>query len=169
MITVYGGTFNPPHNGHVATVSALKAQSFTLVVPSVGHEFKPQSRATYAVRKLMARAAFGADLHAIEDLIELSDERRALLVMRKVRKVFGESKIVFAIGPDIDPSSWTGYSEIMAEGFGFVRVPENGDGIRSTQIRAMLAAGNFERARRYVPSPVMDLIEREISRDYWTL
>lgn len=169
MLIVYGGTFNPPHLGHVLTVQALKAQGHVMVVPSAGHEFKPASRETYSVRKRMAEIAFGDDAWMIEDLIDIDDPRRGLLILRQAREIWPTgSEIVFAIGPDIDPSTWTGYDEIVAEGFGFLRVPESGIGVRSTNIRAMLRAGNYQQASLVMPGAVLDYVVRQIPATYWS-
>ena len=158
-IVVYGGTFRPPPLGHVACVSELKRQGYTVVVvPSAGHEFKPESRATYARRRELAQLAFGEDANAIEDYIDLEDPRRAFLVMRHVRdSAPSRVSVSFAIGPDIDPTTWTGHAEILAEGFGFHVLPSFAAGVRSTDIRAMIARGD-PRWSQYVPESTIAFI-----------
>lgn len=161
-IAIFGGTFDPPHNGHVATVSGLQRAGYrVLVVPSTGHEFKPGSWVTYPRRKYLARLAFGDAMIPVEDHVDREDQRRALLVLRRVRELHPDAEISFAIGPDIDPSCWTGYDEIVAERFGFVRVPEHGDNLRSTKIREHLEAGRHTVLERMLPPDVFEAIVNE--------
>lgn len=150
---VYGGTFDPPHVGHTATVQHIKSLGHrVVVVPSAGHEFKPDSRATYEARKVLALVAFGMDMQPLEDGLDVDDPRRGLLVMRKAHALMGGA-VMFAIGPDIDPKTWTGYDEIIAEGFSFLVVPEFASGIRSTQIRERWTRG--EDCTAYLSEPVL--------------
>jgi nicotinic acid mononucleotide adenylyltransferase len=155
-IAVFGGTFNPPHLGHVASVEYLRAEGYSpLVVPSLGHEFKPEAIETYSKRKRLAELAFGEDMVPIEEYTDPFDRRSALCVLLHVRTMCPDAEVSFAIGPDIDSSTWAGYEEIISEGFTFVRLPEHGENFHSTQIREHLAAGNVAELTRMLPAKVL--------------
>jgi cytidyltransferase-like protein len=156
-IVVFGGTFDPPHNGHIASVDALRAIGHrVVVVTSAGHEGKPGSAATYQWRKHLAGLAFGDCHDPIEDHIDVSDPRRALLVLRRVRQQNPHAEILFAVGPDIDPRAWTGYEQIIGDGFDFLVVPEYGTGLHSTNVREHVATGNFDALTGMVPPAVVE-------------
>ena len=145
-IAIFGGTFNPPHMGHVLSGKYLEDLGYdVLFVTSAGHEFKPESVTSYPRRKHMASLTFGMKAIPVEDDIDVSDPRRALLVLRRVRETYSHAELRFAVGPDIDTSTWTGIEEIRAEfGDPFIVVPEQHGGWRSTRIRALIADGNFD-------------------------
>ena len=72
-IGIYGGTFNPPHIGHIqAALQAVDALQLTklLVIPDriAPHKVMPGNSATPQQRLEMMRLAFGGD-----DRVEVSD------------------------------------------------------------------------------------------------
>lgn len=98
---VFGGTFDPPHNGHVAVASGAEEhfafdRLLVLVVADPGH------RATHAaadVRLALARLAFP------EHEVELDEHARTVDLLRD-RQI---DDPVFLIGADelVDFPSWT--------------------------------------------------------------
>lgn len=146
---IYGGTFDPPHHGHVAAALWL-AERFAdvVVVPAIGHEFKQDRVVTYLHRRTMLELAFAGlgpsspSVGVLEEIVlpEVGLPVMAIDMLRYAKRC-GAKRPVFAIGPDIDPTTWTGYREIMGEGFGFVRIPKTTHP-RSTDIRNMIANGD---------------------------
>jgi nicotinate-nucleotide adenylyltransferase len=79
MIGVFGGAFDPPHNGHVALVRAAKEalglERVVVVVASApGHK---QVQAPAEVRLALARAAFPDDEVVLDDHARTIDMLRA--------------------------------------------------------------------------------------------
>lgn len=157
---VYGGTFGPFHIGHVEAIRWLLAQGYdVIVVPAIGHEGKPESMASYLDRRhmvyLAVEEAFGLchtrlDIMLLEErlLTEVGAPVMAIDILRDLHKLT-PCTLRFAIGPDIDPTGrtpgttmWTGYPEIIAEGFDFVRMPAFHADVHGTEIRRRITAGD---------------------------
>ena len=78
MILVLGGTFDPPHNGHVSLLEAAKRafdadRALVLVVAAPGHR---QVRSPADVRLALARLAFP------DDSVELDEHPRTIDMLR---------------------------------------------------------------------------------------
>jgi nicotinate-nucleotide adenylyltransferase len=119
-IAVFGGSFDPPHLGHV--LLATYALSMTrvervLVIPVFQHAFgKPLS--DFDQRMHMCELAF-ADLRRVE----ISDHERRLggisRTLRLIRSLEGEwpkHRLRLLVGTDIlaEKDSWQGFDEICA-------------------------------------------------------
>lgn len=185
---IYGGTFGPFHNGHAAAVHWLLCQGYyVIVVPSIGHEGKPESMVSYLDRRHMLYLGiayvFGiVGMHGHPRLDIMTLEERLLvqvgapvMAIDMLRDVHADMQAMFdgppvrglpkfAVGPDIDPSGkrpgttmWTGYPEIIAEGYGFVEMPPFQAEIHGTDIRRRILAG--ELWEQLVPSPVAKYIK----------
>jgi nicotinic acid mononucleotide adenylyltransferase len=164
-LCIYGLTGGPVHNGHVESYEWLKAQGYlVIVVPAIGHEFKPEALATYIARRLMCQFAFGGTMMPLEEMVldvkyltdDLESIKAALkqhgrpvmaidllrtVAMLQHHGVLPEGKVHFAIGPDINVDIWTGIEDIRKEFKDcFVTMPEV-PGIRSTLIRSNIEAG----------------------------
>lgn len=150
-VCIYGGTFNMPHVGHKASLDWLRGQGYeVVVVPSIAHEYKPESLATYVHRAEMSRLAFG-DKSVMEVERDVMRFRplpiNTIDVLDLLREMIGENglgeagdPLSFAIGPDVNVARWTGYSQIAAKEYLAVRLPET-PGVRSSLIRDSISLG----------------------------
>lgn len=179
MIGLYGGSFDPPHNGHVEVARSAKAafglpRLVVLVSAAPGHK---RVETPAGLRLEMARAAFP------DDDVELDDHARTVDTLR-AHPEWGEA--LFLIGADefCDFLSWKDPHEVLARtrlavatrpGYPRERLervlarlerPERVVffeieplPIASRELRARLANG--DRIRDFVPPAVCSVIERE--------
>jgi nicotinate-nucleotide adenylyltransferase len=118
-IALYGGSFDPPHLGHVAVVDeALKALDIdkVIVVPAFVNPFKAGTHAPADLRLAWLKAIFEAN-----ERVEVSDfEIRQNRAVRSIETVkhFGAlyEKIYFIIGADnlATLKQWHRYEELNA-------------------------------------------------------
>lgn len=146
-VVLYGGTFGPPSGGHVLAAQWIREQGYgDREIPAIGHEGKPKSVETYFGRRDCAKDAFGDSCIFLEEELvsEVGLPIMAIDCLRLWHKKNPNPKCgkpLFAIGPDIDPTTWTGYEAIIAEGYGFLQVPHI-DHPRSTIIRGLIEKGD---------------------------
>ncbi|HEX2094460.1 MAG TPA: nicotinate-nucleotide adenylyltransferase [Longimicrobiaceae bacterium] len=183
-IGVFGGTFDPPHHGHLIVagdVHAALGLTRLLFVPAAVPPHKQRTvRASAGVRLEMVRAAIrGDDRFEVEDL-ELRRPGPSYTVdtLRVLRERFPGAEIFFLIGADNVPEipSWREPEEILrlarlvavprgceeAEvqaSFPVLAVPVTRIGISATEIRRRVGAG--ECIRYLVPDAVREIISRE--------
>jgi nicotinate-nucleotide adenylyltransferase len=170
---VLGGTFDPPHLGHLGVVdSALASGQLdrVLLVPCLAHAFG-KAPAPFEHRLAMCRL-----LAAGEPRAEVSDAERDLAVpgrtlelLRVLRERRPEAALRLVVGSDIwsERDAWHRFDEVarLAPPLWIARagappIPESTlpapPEISSRAVRAALAAG--ERPARLVPAAVLDYI-----------
>lgn len=182
-IGVFGGTFDPPHLGHlVAASDAAQALGLDRVVwvPSAVHPFKRgRVRASAEVRMEMVLAAIEGDPRFAADDLELRREGPSYTVdtLRELSRRHPGAELFLLIGADNlrDLPAWREPDEVVrlarlavvaragegvpedapcpAVAVGVTRVD-----VSSTEVRRRAAAG--ETIRYLVPEPVRLLIER---------
>ena len=117
-VGVFGGSFNPPHVGHLLAVTyvlATEAVDLTLVVPCFDHPFG-KSLAPFAHRKAMCEAAFRdlarVEVSSIEQ--EMGATSRTLYTLRELKQRNPGWKLRLIIGADIlhEKDKWFGWDEI---------------------------------------------------------
>jgi nicotinate-nucleotide adenylyltransferase len=168
MTLVLGGTFDPPHNGHVSLLDAAKRgfdadRALVLVVAEPGHR---QVRSPADVRLALARLAFPGDTverdeHArtidmlrsrqLDDpvLVIGSDELLAFPTWKEPDAVLELARLAVAARPGYDVSE----ASDRVIPFEMAPVP-----VSSTDIRRRIAAG--EPIDGLVPAAVAAEIER---------
>lgn len=183
-IGVYGGTFDPPHVGHLIVASevcdALRLDR-VLLVPSAEPPHKRGSvRASAELRLRMVRAAIAGDRRLEVDDIELRREGASYTVdtLRALRERDPGCELFFAVGVDQlrEFHSWREPDEVarlahlvaisrggeqVDEDFPFpvTRVGVTRIDLSATDVRRRLSEG---RSVRYlVPDAVREIIERE--------
>lgn len=180
-IGIFGGTFDPPHLGHLIAAQEIQHQlqlDRLLVIPASVPPHKLDREITSpAVRLEMTTVAFAADSRFSVSDIELRREGASYTVdtLRSLRADWPAAELFLAIGADQarELATWKEPAEIrrMATLAAFARegheVPEGWDGpvvrvpfveVSSTEIRRRVEAG--EPFSYFVPGLVEAVIRR---------
>lgn len=121
-IGVFGGTFNPPHNGHVrlakAVADELKLDKL-LVIPSCIPPHKIAAKLADGQERLeMCRLAFGCDPRFEVSPMELERGSRSYTVetLRELKALYPDSELYFIVGSDMLESfdKWYLWQEILS-------------------------------------------------------
>lgn len=180
---VFGGTFDPPHLGHlVACSDAAQALGLSRVlwVPAAVHPLKLASvQAPPGARLEMARAAVEGDPRFEVDALELERTGPSYTVdtLRELQARHPEAELYFLTGADNlrDLPRWKEPAQVarlarlvvvsrQGEGvppglpYPAVAVPVTRVDVSSTEVRRRVRAG--ETIRYLVPEPVRAVIER---------
>jgi nicotinate-nucleotide adenylyltransferase len=170
-VAVFGGSFNPPHVGHLlaaALVLATREVDLVLVVPTYMHPFaKPL--APYDDRVSMCTLAMGwlprVEVSRVEE--ELGGESRTLRTLEHLQKAHADWSMRLVMGSDTfaESSKWfrfdvvqklappivLGRSGPTAGSPSAVLLPA----ISSTDVRARVAAGAWAELEELVPRSVL--------------
>lgn len=119
-VGIYGGSFDPPHLGHVLSVAwALSATDLeeVWVIPTWEHPFSKAHRASFAQRMAMCELAF-ALFPSVETLdIErrLGGVSRTLRTLEALRAEHPEAHFRLLIGADVLPTTdrWHHWEEVV--------------------------------------------------------
>jgi len=175
-VAIYGGSFNPPHMGHVLAVAyslAAHPVDEVLVVPCFQHPFS-KGLAPFEDRFAMCERAMGwlpgARVSRVE--AELGGESRTLRTLTHLHEQHPDWSLRLLVGADIlnDAPKWHAFDQVVAlapllvlgrrgvaaQGAPAPLLPE----VSSSEIRAALAAGEVERVREVLPRDVLALIEQ---------
>jgi nicotinate-nucleotide adenylyltransferase len=165
----FGGSFNPPHVGHLLAVSYVLATADVdrvLVVPCFDHPFG-KSLAPFVHRKAMCERAFADLAHVEVSSIEheMGATSRTLYTLRELIARNPTWRLRLIIGADIlhERDKWFGWDEIVSLAPPIVLgrmghphdeaplpvIPE----VASRDVRRMIARGDDVRA--LVPSSVL--------------
>lgn len=172
VIAVFGGTFDPPHIGHVlatAFVLAIESPSEILVVPTFEHPFGKAPRASFEHRMRMCELTMtpfrNVSVSRIEE--ELGGVSRTLRTLEALAARRPEARFRLVVGTDLlaEIDRWHGWDRIVAlapplvvgrsgrgEGVG-VEIPD----VSSTEVRERLSRG--ESIEGLVPRAVGEYIE----------
>jgi nicotinate-nucleotide adenylyltransferase len=170
-VAVFGGSFNPPHLGHVLVCSLVLATEDldrVLVVPTFKHPFaKPL--APFDDRVSMCELAMarlrGVEVSRVEE--ELGGESRTLRTLEHLSEVHPEWRLRIVIGADVlaEAPRWFGFDAIARlappivvgrAGFqpprpGAVLMPD----VSSTQVRTAIGRGEWDEVAGLVPREVL--------------
>ena len=121
-IGVFGGTFNPPHNGHVRLAKAAADQlklDKLLVIPSCIPPHKIAAKLADGHERLeMCRLAFGCDPRFEVSPMELERGSRSYTVetLRELKALYPDSELYFIVGSDMLESfdKWYLWQEILS-------------------------------------------------------
>jgi nicotinate-nucleotide adenylyltransferase len=170
-VAVFGGSFNPPHLGHVLACSLVLATEElerVLVVPTYQHPFaKPL--APFEDRVAMCELAMASLRHVEVSRVEedLGGESRTLRTLEHLTKVHPDWQLRIVIGADVlaEAPRWFGFDAIAKlappivlgrAGFdppraGALLVPD----VSSTQVRSAIARGDWDEVGGLIPRQVL--------------
>jgi nicotinate-nucleotide adenylyltransferase len=183
-IAVFGGTFDPPHVGHLIVAAdvhlGLGVDQLVLVPSADPPHKRGRVHTPAALRIQMVRAAVQGDERFAVDDLELRRVGPSFTVdtLREFRRRDPGGELFFVLGADAlrdfptwrDPEAIADLATLVAldragdstapdPGYGVVRVPVTRVDVSATQIRRRAAAG--ESIRYLVTDPVRQIIERE--------
>ena len=120
-IALYGGTFDPPHNGHLAIARAvsgiLELERF-LFVPAFHAPHKKEKKPTSPFHRFaMLSLATANELRFEVSMIELEDPEHpyTFQTLAKAKEVFSDSAIFFVIGGDSwnEITTWREWEQVL--------------------------------------------------------
>lgn len=173
-VAVFGGSFNPPHVGHVlacALLLSVENVDRVLVVPTYKHPFA-KSLAPFADRVKMCEIAMAwiprVEISRIEE--DIGGESRTLRTLQVLGEAHPDWRPRLVIGADVlaEASRWLGFDEIVRlappivlgrAGFDSPdhRVPLLPD-VSSTQVRAHVARGAWSEVEKVLPREVVAFV-----------
>jgi nicotinate-nucleotide adenylyltransferase len=173
-VAIFGGSYNPPHVGHVlacALVAAVEEVDRILVVPTYKHPFA-KALAPFADRMRMCSLAMSGmdrvEVSPVEE--EIGGESRTLHTLEHLSRRHTDWTLRLVIGADIvaEAPRWFGFDTIaklappIVLSRARVDAPDAGPpllpDVSSTQVRAAVARGAFGELRHLVPRAVLEYI-----------
>lgn len=175
VVAFFGGSFNPPHVGHVLAVSyvlATQPVDEVRIVPCFRHPFAKEL-ASFEDRFAMCELAMGwlprTTVSRVEQ--ELGGESRTLRTLRHLYATEPGNQFRLVVGADVllEGSRWHGFDEIrkiappivlgragvVAPGAPPPLLPD----VSSTKVREALIAGARDELESIVPRAVLSYIE----------
>ncbi|NOY91753.1 MAG: nicotinate-nicotinamide nucleotide adenylyltransferase [Deltaproteobacteria bacterium] len=175
-IGVYGGSFDPPHLGHLLAASCALACApidGLLILPSAHHPLGKAPRASFDQRVAMCRATFSDLRRAEVDTLEaeLGGEGYTLTLLEELRRRQPGRALRLIVGQDIlnQVERWHAWEQVTrlappwvigrrgasAEQDGTLQIPD----VSSREIRRRLASG--ESVEGLVHRDVLAILARD--------
>jgi nicotinate-nucleotide adenylyltransferase len=173
-VAIFGGSFNPPHVGHVlacALLLSVEEIDRVLVIPTFVHPFA-KILEPFADRLRMCELAMGwipnVDVSPVE--AEMGGSSLTLHTLEHLGRAHPDWQLRLVVGSDIltEAHRWFGFDAIerlapplilpragMSEG-----APESSllPNVSSTQVRAAIARGEWIALQRIVPRTVLEYV-----------
>ena len=118
-IAIYGGSFDPPHKGHVLLAKNLAKICGTekiIIVPAALSPFKQSSSACPEDRLEMCKLAFSDDLFEISDIeIKRGGKSYTIDTLTQMKGKYPDSKLFLFMGDDmlLSFNHWHKHKEIL--------------------------------------------------------
>ena len=144
---VFGGTFDPPHQGHVGVIRELKDKT-VIIAPTLANPFKNESKYNFEQRISMLKKVLDYEKIEYQDLVseECSDiEKKVLISKFKYEYVTDlvdwikskyDCKLTWVIGPDLveQVKTWKNWDKMNLDLF-VSKI--HADNLRSTEVREL--------------------------------
>ena len=176
-VGIFGGTFDPPHVGHLIAAQEVHHQlgldRLLLVPASVPPHKRDREIAPGEVRMEMLRAAIAGDERFEASDMELRREGPSYTVdtLRELREAHPEAELFLAIGADqvVELGTWRGTDEIfrLATVAVFARsgqAPETEREVRVVDVPEMELSSTEVRRRVKDGRPISYMVDREVER-----
>ena len=173
-IGIFGGSFNPPHVGHVLLAAlVLSTRDFDrlIVVPTYMHPFA-KSLASFEDRIAMCTLAMGwlprVEISRVEET--LGGESKTLRTLEHLREAHADWSMELVMGSDTfaETPKWYRFDRVrelappLVIGRAHADEPPGSSAllpaVSSTDVRTLVAAGAWERLGELVPRSVLSLI-----------
>lgn len=190
VLGVLGGSFDPPHLGHVLLPTWLRARALVerlWVVPTADHPFGKRSspltsRLAWTRLAMQPHGAFVEVSDLEEQLLhEHGGPSFTLRLLEAVQRLHPHARVRLVIGSDIvargETAKWHRWDQIEAR-FPPIVVPRAGYAdpracalpeISSTSIREALAAGRWDEIETSVPASVVEALRRGVRGKIWLI
>jgi nicotinate-nucleotide adenylyltransferase len=176
-VAFYGGSFDPPHLGHVMVVTHLLLNDpgidAVAVVPC--HLQVGKNLSAFSHRLQMCQLAFGHLPRTMVDPVEgtLGGETLTIKTLRHLRETRSDWKLRLVMGADLmhKAPGWEKWDEIVTMApplvVGRAGIAPLGPGdptpltpvVSSTRVREALRGGHYRDAERYLTRGVLDFIQ----------
>jgi nicotinate-nucleotide adenylyltransferase len=174
-VAVYGGSFDPPHLGHVLSVAwALSTGDVdeVWIIPTWEHVFEKSHQASYEHRTKLCEAAFAPfrDVRLLDIERQLGGTSRTLRTLEALQEAHPHTSFRLLIGADVLPTTdrWHRWDEVARlapplivgrEGYPQpAGCPITIPNVSSTDVRAAL--GSDRNIQGFVPGAVADYIRQ---------
>lgn len=119
-IGIFGGTFDPPHNGHLHLAKCVADElslDKIIVIPTFVAPHKIKCNSSDALTRLeMCRLAFDSDLYEVSDIeINRGGKSYTFDTLTSLRKIYPDDSIFLIMGSDMLEyfSKWYRYKDIL--------------------------------------------------------
>lgn len=118
-IAIYGGSFDPPHNGHRLLAESLAqfcGAERVLIIPTAMSPFKNISGASARDRLHMCELAFDSPLFEVSNIeTERGGKSYTVDTLRQVKELYPDSQLFLFMGEDmlLSLDRWYKYEEIL--------------------------------------------------------
>jgi len=147
-IGLYGGTFDPLHNGHIRVVAKIKQLPFIEDLCIHVNTNPKWKTPMFPFRKRLTFCVAELDCNVIREEYDFTYQ-----ALRHLRKIYGRKKpIYYFVGKEWDISKFKNADYVKGNCI-CINIPPNEIKIRSTQIREMIKNG--EPLNGLVPETVM--------------
>lgn len=118
-IAVYGGSFDPPHNGHkllAENLSRFCGADRVIVIPAAVSPFKSGGSASGEHRLNMCKLLFDAPLFQVSDIeIKRGGKSYTIDTLTEIKKLYPDAQLYLFMGDDmlLSFNKWYKFDEIL--------------------------------------------------------